>query len=64
MSLAAVVTVLAGFVGLGVLFGLGWRLFQQVKSLARTVGRSSDRIAAASEPMADPTDQGAATNVW
>ena len=64
MPLAAVVTVVAGFVGLGVLFALGWRLFGQVKSLARTVGASSQRIADASEPLADPTDQGAATNVW
>ena len=64
MSLAAVVTVVAGFVGLGVLFALGWRLFGQVKSLARTVGTSSQKIADASEGLPDPTGDGAATNVW
>jgi hypothetical protein len=64
MPLAAVVTLLAGFMGLGVLFALGWRLFGQVKSLARTVGESSQRIADASEPLADPTDRDPATNVW
>jgi hypothetical protein len=64
MALAAVVTVVAGFVGLGVLFALGWRLFQQVRSLARTVGDSSQRIAEASAANGNPTDEGAATNVW
>lgn len=62
MPLAAVVTVLAGFAGLAVLFALGWRLFQQVRSLAHTVGESSQRIAEASAPATN--DEGSPTNVW
>ena len=64
MPLAAVITVIAGFLGLAVLFALGWRLFQQVRSLARVVGSSSERIAQASGSPLDPSESGAAPNTW
>jgi len=50
MSIAAVVALVAASVGLLVLGLMGVTLFGQVKSLGRTVARSSDRIASVDSP--------------
>ena len=47
MSVAAVVAVFAGFIGLAVLFLFGVDAFHRIRSLGRAVALSSERIAAA-----------------
>ena len=53
MSWAWVVALLAFALGLGILFALGWRLFRQVRSLGRTVGDASERVAVAQQAPGD-----------
>lgn len=44
-----------GVLGLAVLGGVGFRLFRQVRQLAREVKAAGERIAAASEDLARET---------
>jgi len=50
MSIAAVLALVTGFVGLVVLAAMGFALFGQVKSLGSTVARASDRLAEVGSP--------------
>ena len=54
MSPAAIVFVLSVLLGFAVLGVLGWRLFQGVRSLGRTVGEAAGRIEAVSANLPDP----------
>ncbi len=56
MSAAAVLALVTGFVGLVVLAVMSVTLFGQVKSLGRTVARSSDRLDAAGSPPSKPRE--------
>ena len=56
MPIAAVIAVFALVLGLAVLVLMTVNVYEQVKSLARTVARASDRISGAAPPPANPDD--------
>ncbi|HVE97763.1 MAG TPA: hypothetical protein VNA12_01120 [Mycobacteriales bacterium] len=68
MSIAAVIALLSGFLGLGVLAALGLKSYRQVRSLGATVARSADRIAEAGGPppmsSTGQSDGPPAANTW
>jgi hypothetical protein len=62
VSPAAAFTLVAAFVGVGVLVLLTLRLWQQVRSLGRTVGAAAERLTAGRE-LPDPSGSGPHANI-